>query len=276
MPLGGAALSAKWTINQYTITFDSAGGSTVAPITQDYGPPVTAPADPTRAGYTFAGWSPAVPATMPLGGAALTAQWTANDYTITFNANGGSDPAPASKVVTFDSAYGTMATASRTGYTFVGWFTAASGGTEVTAATIVSTASNHTLYAQWMVNTYTVTFDSQGGAPTPASQTVAFGGLITAPTDPTKTGHTFNGWFDAATGGTQWNFATNTMGAGDMTLYARWTANEYTLTVNSAHGAVTKSPDKTTYIYGEEVTLSVTPDAGWTFAILDRWCNRSD
>ena len=51
--------------------------------------------------------------------------------------------------MTFGSAYGTLATTSRTGYTFAGWFTAASGGTQVTAATIVSTASNHTLYAQW-------------------------------------------------------------------------------------------------------------------------------
>ena len=73
-------------------------------------------------------------------------------------------PAPTSKVVTFGSAYGTLATTSRTGYTFAGWFTAASGGTQVTAATIVSTASNHTLYAQWTaLPNHTVTFNSNGG-----------------------------------------------------------------------------------------------------------------
>ncbi len=83
-------LSAQWMVNQYTITFDSNGGTAVASITQAFGSAVTPPADPTRAGYTFAGWDPAVPATMPLGGAALTAQWTANDYTITFDSNGGS------------------------------------------------------------------------------------------------------------------------------------------------------------------------------------------
>jgi|GEM_PF-3194727 len=65
---------------EYTITFDSAGGSAVAPITQAFGSKVTAPAAPTRSGYTFNGWNPAVPATMPLNGASLTAQWTVNTY----------------------------------------------------------------------------------------------------------------------------------------------------------------------------------------------------
>ena len=98
-------LYAQWTANQYTITFDSAGGSPVAPITQAYGTPVTAPANPTRAGYTFAGWNPAIPATMPLGGAALTAQWTVNQYTIIFDSAGGSPVAPITQ------AYGTPVTA---------------------------------------------------------------------------------------------------------------------------------------------------------------------
>ena len=68
----------------------------------------------------------------------LYAQWTANTYTVTFDANGGSTPVPTSKVVTYGAAYGTLATTSRTGYTFSGWFTAARGGTQVTAATVVS------------------------------------------------------------------------------------------------------------------------------------------
>ncbi|MGB1215999.1 MAG: InlB B-repeat-containing protein, partial [Pikeienuella sp.] len=86
----GSPASVVFTAIDYTITFDSAGGSAVADITQAVGTAVTAPADPTRAGNTFAGWSPAVPGTMPVGGAALTAQWTAIDYTITFDSAGGS------------------------------------------------------------------------------------------------------------------------------------------------------------------------------------------
>ena len=134
----------------------------------------------------------------------LYAQWTANTYTVTFDANGGGTPTPASKVVTFGSTYGTLATTSRTGYTFAGWFTAASGGTQVTSATIVSTASNHTLYAQWTANTYTVTFDANGGGtPVPTSKAVTFGSTYGTLATTSRTGYTFAGWFTAASGGTE-------------------------------------------------------------------------
>ncbi len=91
MPLNGTTCVAQWTAIDYTITFDSAGGSAVASITQGYATAVTPPAAPTRAGYTFIGWTPSVPATMPLGGAALTAQWNGQPVAVgdayTTNAN---------------------------------------------------------------------------------------------------------------------------------------------------------------------------------------------
>lgn len=71
-------LTAKWQINRYTITFDTAGGSEVPSITQDYGTAITPPAAPTRTGYTFAGWDKTIPSTMPAGDMTITARWTEN------------------------------------------------------------------------------------------------------------------------------------------------------------------------------------------------------
>lgn len=112
-------LTAKWQLNQYTITFDTAGGSEVPSITQDYGTAITPPAAPTRTGYTFAGWDKTIPATMPAENITLTARWQVNQYTITFKPeNGGQD-------IVIKQDYGTAITApanpTKTGYTFAGW-----------------------------------------------------------------------------------------------------------------------------------------------------------
>ena len=131
---GGGATS-------YTLTFDTNGGSAIAPITQDYGTAITAPADPTKTGYTFAGWTPAIPATMPAENMTIKAKWTVNQYTLTFDTNGGSTIAP----ITQD--YGTAITApadpTKTGYTFAGW-------TPVIPSTMP--AENLTVTAQWRYN----------------------------------------------------------------------------------------------------------------------------
>ena len=108
-----------WNTNKYTITFDTNGGSEIAPITQDYGTEITAPDNPTRKGYTFKGWDKEIPRTMPVENITVKAQWEINQYTITFDTNGGSEIAP----ITQD--YGTEITApdnpTRKGYTFKGW-----------------------------------------------------------------------------------------------------------------------------------------------------------
>ena len=112
-------LYAKRTANTYTITFDTTGGSEIAPITQDYGTVITAPEAPTRKGYTFKGWDKEIPETMPAENITVKAQWEINRYTITFDTAGGSEIAP----ITQD--YGTAITApadpTREGYTFIGW-----------------------------------------------------------------------------------------------------------------------------------------------------------
>lgn len=134
-------LTAKWTANSYTITFDTDGGSAVASITQEYGTAITALAAPTKTGYTFMGWEPELPATMPAENITIKAQWRINQYTITFNTDGGSAVAP----ITQD--YGTDITApeapTKIDYTFAGW------NPEIPAT---MPADNLTITAQWRYN----------------------------------------------------------------------------------------------------------------------------
>ena len=138
---GNMTLTAKWTANSYTITFDTDGGSEVAPITQGYGTTITAPEAPTKIGYTFMGWTPEIPATMPAEDLTVTAQWRINQYTVTFDTDGGSEVAP----ITQD--YGTAITApeapTKIGYTFAGW------NPEIPAT---MPTENLTITAQWRYN----------------------------------------------------------------------------------------------------------------------------
>ena len=129
---------AKWEINQYTITVKPENGKADITITQDYGTPITSPADPIREGYTFIGWDREIPKTVPAENMTITAQWEINQYTITFDTNGGSEIAP----ITQD--YGTNITApadpTREGYTFIGWDK---------AIPTTMPAENITVTAQW-------------------------------------------------------------------------------------------------------------------------------
>ena len=211
-PLGGTytenagiTLYPVWTPNRYTITFDTAGGSDIAPITQDYGTAIVAPADPTREGYTFIGWDKAIPATMPAENVTITAKWKVNSYTITFDTAGGSAVAPITQN------YGTAITAptnpTREGYTFIGWDK---------AIPVTMPAENMTITAKWKVNSYTITFDTNGGS-TIAPITQDYGTAIAAPANPTREGYTFIGWDKAIP---------QTMPAENMTIKARWKDSE--------------------------------------------------
>ena len=139
---GNMTLTAKWTVNSYTITFDTDGGSAIDPITQDYGTAIIAPADPTREGYTFIGWDKAIPATMPAENITVTAQWRINRYTVTFDTDGGS--AVDAQTVAYGEKAKTPADPTKTGYTFAGWEL---GGNAYDFAAAVT--GNMTLTAKW-------------------------------------------------------------------------------------------------------------------------------
>lgn len=186
---------------------------------------------PVRTGYTFAGWAESATGTAKYqpGGSitvskntTLYAAWTANIYKVTFNANGGTTPT-ASKNVTYASTYGTLPTPTRDGYTFSGWFTAQSGGTQVKASTAVSITANQTLYAHWTANTYKVTFNANGGTVDTASKTVTYDSSYGELPTPTRLGYKFDGWFTKSSGGTQVKSSTTVSITANQTLYAHWT-----------------------------------------------------
>ena len=233
VPAENVTYTAQWEINQYTMTFEGNGGAlgeralpSVA-TTQDYGSALVAPTV-TRTGYTFTGWSPSVPTTVPAANATYTAQWKVNQYTVTFNANGGTGG------TTKTQNYGTSLTAptvTRTGYTFRSWSPAV-------PATVP--AGNVTYTAQWEVQ-YTVTFDANGGTGG-WSKKQDRGSAIVAPTV-TRTGYTFTGWTPTVAA---------TVPANNVTYTAQWQANQYTVTFNANGGTVSPASKVVTYddVYG--------------------------
>lgn len=217
-------LYAQWKVRSYSVNFDSNGGSAVASQSVKYGSKASRPTDPTRAGHTFQGWY-----TSRDGGArydfnqtvtgdvTLYAHWSVNSYTLAFDGNSGK-ASESSRKVQYGNQYGTLPTATRTGYAFQGWYTARSGGSQVSSSTTME-AANTTVYAHWTVNTYTVSFDSNGGSAV-ASQSVRYGSKATQPANPTRAGHTFQGWYTARSGGSKYDFGTAV--TGDVTLHAHW------------------------------------------------------
>ena len=247
MPADNITVKAQWEINQYTITFDTNGGSEIVPITQDYGTEITAPDNPTRKGYTFKGWDKEIPETMPADNITVKAQWEINQYTITFDTNGGSEIAP----ITQD--YGTAITApadpTRKGYTFKGW------DKEIPET---MPADNITVKAQWEINQYTITFDTNGGSEiVPITQD--YGTEITAPDNPTRKGYTFKGWDKEIP---------ETMPADNITVKAQWEINQYTITFDTNGGSEIVP---ITQDYGTEITAPDNPTRkGYTFKGWDR------
>ena len=247
MPAENITVKAQWEINQYTIAFDTNGGSDIAPITQDYGTEITAPDNPTRKGYTFKGWDKGIPETMPAENITVKAQWEINQYTIAFDTNGGSDIAP----ITQD--YGTEITApdnpTRKGYTFKGW------DKEIPET---MPAENITVKAQWEINQYTITFDTNGGSEI-APITQDYGTEITAPDNPTRKGYTFKGWDKEIP---------ETMPAENITVKAQWKINQYTITFDT-NGGSEIAP--ITQDYGTEINAPDKPTRkGYTFKGWDK------
>ena len=231
-------LVAKFVINQYTITFNTNGGTLIESITQDYGTPITQPSNPTKVGYTFDKWDQEIPLTMPAENITITAQWDVNSYTISFNTNGGTS------IGSITQEYGTQITKpndpTKVGHTFAGW------DQEIP---LTMPAENITITATWTINSYTISFDSNGGS-TVNSITQEYGTAITLPT-PTMTGHTFVGWYNNDN-----PYNTTEMPANNVSLVARWQINQYTITFDTLGGTNIQS---ITQDYGTSIIKPANP-----------------
>ncbi|MBK7452258.1 MAG: InlB B-repeat-containing protein [Anaerolineales bacterium] len=184
---------------------------------------------------------------------------SATNYTATFNGNGsdnGSMNPQTASVATNLTSNGF----TRTGYSFVDWTTAANGsGTHYANGASYPFTSSVTLYAQWAAVSQTLTFDSNGGSAVGAINQ-PFGSAVSAPTVPTKTGYTFGGWYNEVSLTTLHTF--DTMGL-STTLYAKWTANSYTITFDSNGGSVVAA---ITQPFGSAVSAPTAPTkTGYTF-----------
>lgn len=264
----------------YTVSYNANGGSG-APSSQKkyYGKTLTlSSTKPTRTGYSFEGWATSASGSVAYkAGASYTANsavtlyaiWKADTYTVSYNANGGSNP-PSSQTKTYGKTL-TLSSSkpSRTGYTFQGWATSASGSVSYAAGASYTANAAVTLYAVWKINTYTVSYNANGGSNPPSSQTKTYGKALTlSSTKPTRTGHTFQGWATSSGGSVAYAPGASYTANAAATLYAVWKINTYTVTYNANGGTLgsVKTQPKT---YGTALKLTGTatrPDytfKGW-------------
>lgn len=224
---GDMTLYAGWRILNYTIFFDSAGGSAIDPIIQDYGTTINAPAAPTKTGYTFIGWEPELPATMPAKVMTVIAQWSINSYTVTLDPNGGR-VSPDALSVTYLTAYGPLPTPVRSDYRFDGWYL---GDDKIEPQTVMSQAAPHTLTARWTFQPSaivgpsrdTLTLETNGGSPIAPIHAARGTTLDLSALQPEKSGFRFTGWYlDKALTLP----VTSLRLDGDQTVYAGWVSLE--------------------------------------------------
>jgi uncharacterized protein (TIGR02145 family)/uncharacterized repeat protein (TIGR02543 family) len=231
-------LYAKWILNTYTISFNCNGGSTISnqAIAYDSAAILPTPA-PTKAGYSFAGWysdstlsSAFSFSTLTTASITLFAKWALNTNTVNFNSNGGS--AVSAQTIGYNTTATQPSAPTRTGYSFAGWYSDSLLTTAFNFSVPVITAI--TLYAKWTLNTYAVSFNSNGGSSISA-QTIAYNAFAIQPSAPTKTGNTFAGWYSDSALATAYGFSTPVTAA--ITLFAKWTVNLYTVSFNSNGGS---------------------------------------
>jgi len=246
----------------YSVSYNANGGSG-APSSQEKVPGTSitlSSSTPTRTGYTFLKWntnSSGTGTSYSSGGTystdsnvTLYAIWQINTWSVTYDANGGTN-APSGQTKTYGTNLTlTSSTPTRTGYTFSKWNTAANGtGTNYSPGGTYSTNAALKLYAIWVINTWPVTYNANGGSNAPDGQTKTYGQTLTlSSSKPTKQGYTFKEWNTNSSGtGTSYSSGGTYSGNAALSLYAIWTANQYTIQFNANGGTGTMSDQVYTY-----------------------------
>ncbi|MBN2352101.1 MAG: InlB B-repeat-containing protein [Spirochaetales bacterium] len=277
MGTANVTLYAKWTANNYTITFnknDPAASGTMSQQTIACGSTAGLSLNAfTKTGWSFSGWAVSSGGsvvyvdganyTMGSANVTLYAKWTANNYTITFDKN---DPAAVGSMGPQIIASGSTASLSsnaftKAGWTFSGWATTPSGTVAyANAASYTMEASDVTLYAKWTANNYTITFNKNDSAASGsmAGQIIACGSTVNLALNSfTKAGWSFSGWATTSGGVVEYaDGAAYTMGISNVTLYAKWTANVYTITFDKNDPAATGSMTPQTIASGSTANLT--------------------
>jgi uncharacterized repeat protein (TIGR02543 family) len=271
---------AKWSAGASFVSFDANGGSLVSPLTVNYNDFAIQPANPTRSGYTFAGWASVndnaassfdFNNTRITSNLTLYAKWNRNAYTITYNSNGGSSVASAS--VEYLDKVIRPSNPTRASKVFKGWFK--------DEALVVpfdfeneQVTANITLYARWS-DVFRFDFESNDGSYV-AGFDVELNTAAPAPVNPTKLGHSFVGWYTNADLMSAYDFST--LVTQNTTVFAKWSKNSYNLSFNTQGGSA--NPASQSRLYGE--LASSTPSAptkightfvGWSTnaSMMDAW-----
>ena len=286
MPAGNVTVKAIFEANTYTVKLHANGGTIASGqdvTSYTYGTGATLPTadDITYTGHTFKGWYDnegltGDPVTAigdtETGNKAYWAKWEANAYTVTLNANGGTINSGNVTSYTYgvDTTLPTANNMTYTGYTFKGWYdNEGLSGSPVTAISDTETG-NKAYWAKWEANAYTVTLNANGGtinSGNVTSYTYGVGAKLPTAGNMTYTGHTFKGWYDnenltgspvTAIGGTE---------TGDKEYWAKWTINQYTITVKPENG---KADITITQNYGTQITAPTLTREGYQFNGWDK------
>jgi len=245
VPAMDVTYTAQFSINQYSVTFKTNDTDTLSTIKQDYASEIVAPDAPRKTGFTFKGWTPEVPATVPDNDLVFVANYERNSYLASFVVDGDT----VSQTVLYGSEITKLADPVKNGFTFTGW---------TPTIPVAMPDGNLTFTAGWSRNNYNVNWLADGD--TLRVDTLAFETIIVKPADPTKEGYTFTGWDKEIPA---------TVPAEDLTFTAQFTINQYTMTfvLDNGQENIVKTQNYATALEAPVPTKTGFTFKGWSTAV---------